>query len=340
MLAGLLWAGSCNAAVVTVGTKLPMPQHEGFGVILDCYSCVLTSPSVPNGASDVSPITGEIIRWHLNKEVAESFSSFRLRVLTRSGEEYVGAGRSAPATPAGTSAVETFPAHLPIQAGQLIGLELENFLSQVLLGSSSGAESVLLEPAIPDGEAAPPATWWNEAWWTPGGIFPFNAEILPTPTITNVSPTEGSPGGGTDVTIAGANFAEVTSVSFGSTEAIYTIDSESEITAAVPAGVAGSAVPVSVVTAAGRAEASTDYTYESSPTVAGDPTGGCLVPRLKEKRLKAVRRMLIRDDCELGHVRVRHRATTRSGRVKKQSPLPGTALPFGGRVEIVLGLAH
>jgi IPT/TIG domain len=57
---------------------------------------------------------------------------------------------------------------------------------------------------------------------------------------------------------SGANFAEVASVSFGSTETTYTIDSESELTATVPAGMGGSSVPVSVVTAAGRAEAASN----------------------------------------------------------------------------------
>lgn len=341
--AALVWAGSCNAEVVTVGTALPMPPREGFGVTLVCNSCVLTSPSVPNGVSDISPVNGMVIRWHLNKSASEAGSSYRLRVLARYGEEYVAAGRSAPVSPAHESAVETFPAHLPIQAGQLIGLELENSQSQVSLGSSTGAESALLEPAIPDGTASTPPTWWDEAGWSTGAIFPFNAEILPTPTITNISPAKGPPVGGNVVAIAGTNFAEVMSVSFGSAEAIYTIDSEAELTATVPAGVEGSSVPVSVVTAAGRAEAAVDYNYEpeSPPTGAGNPApSGCLVPRLKGRRLPAVKRMLRRANCRLGQLRKGHRVTTRSGRVKKQSPAPGTSLPSGGKVVVALRSPH
>jgi hypothetical protein len=338
----LLCAGSCKAEVVTVGTALPMAPHENFGLVLDCDSCVLTSPTVPNGAADVSPVDGVIIRWHLNEAVFENGSSFRLRVLAQHGDEYLGAGRSDPETPASVSTVGTYPANLPIKAGQLIGLELENSESQILVGSSAGAEPVLLEPAIADGEAGTPPTWWGEAWWAKGAIFPFNAEILPTPRITKVGPTNGPPAGGNQVVIGGANFAEVTSVSFGSTEASYTVDSESEVTATVPAGVGGSSVPVSVVTAAGRAEAAAGYAYEAlSPTVSGgSPPSGCLVPRLKKRRLEAVRRMLSRANCRLGHVRMRHRATARSGRVKRQSPPPETVLPSGGEVEVALGFDH
>jgi hypothetical protein len=329
--------------VVKVGTPLPMAPHEGFGITLDCNSCVLTSPNVPDGVSDVSPVDGMIIRWQLNKSVSGNGSSFRLRVLTRHGEEYVGAGRSAPVVTSGSwSTVETFPTHLPIQAGQLIGLELESSESDVDLGSSPGVESVLLEPAILDGQTGTPPSWWGEAGWAKEVIFPFSAEILPTPTLASVSPTKGPPAGGNDVVITGANFAEVTSVSFGLTEASYTIDSESELTAVVPQGAGGSSVPVSVVTAAGRAGAALGYVYEPSPspspTGPGEPAPtGCLVPRLKARRLGAVKQMLSRGDCRLGQVRMRHHVSVRSGRVKRQSPPSGTALPAGAKVEVTLG---
>jgi hypothetical protein len=339
----LIGAGSCNAQVVSIGTTLPMPPHEGFGLILSCNSCVLTSPSVPNGASDVSPVDGAIIRWHLNKAIVEGGSGFRLRVLTRRDDEYVAAGRSASEIPTGISAVETFPAELPIRAGQLIGLELENSQSEIRVGSSPGAEPVLLEPAIADGEAGTPPTWWGEAWWAMGSIFPFNAEILLPPTISNVSPAKVPHSGGNEVSIAGENFALLKSVTFGSTEASYKVNSEAELTAIVPAGVAGTSVPVSVVTAAGRAEATVDYAYEAPPvseSVSEPALSGCVVPRLKQRRLKAVKRMLGRSNCSLGRVKMRHHATTRSGRVKKQSPHPGTALPSGSLVEVTLGLTH
>ncbi|MBS1894903.1 MAG: IPT/TIG domain-containing protein [Actinobacteria bacterium] len=325
---------------MTVGAALPMAPHEGFGLIFSCNTCVITNPIVPNGASDVSPVDGAIIRWHLNKAVPGG--AFRLRVLSRRGPEYVGAGRSAQVTTTSVSAVETFPAHLPIQAGDLIGLELENSQSEFLFGSSLGAEPVLLEPAIADGEPGTPPAWWPEAWWAKGADLPFNAEILLPPRIVSVTPGQGPGGGGNRVTIAGENFAEVTSVGFGSTEAAYTVDSESEITVTAPAGSAGSSVPVSVVTAAGRAEASNGYTYEPSqasvqPNVDIPAPSGCLVPRLKNRRLEVVKRMLSGSNCRLGHVRVRRHAAAGIRRVKRQSPVPGTALPPGGRVEVMVG---
>lgn len=338
MLAALLWAGSSQAKVVTVGATLPMQIQSGF--VLGCNSCVLANMGSANGASDVSPVDGLIIRWHLFSAGSSTpRRGFRLRVLSPQGQQFVGAGRSAAAGPAEWSAVEGFPADLPIRAGQLIGLELEDQGSNIQWGLSPGAAPVLLEPSIADGEAAAPPPWWGErGGWIREAVWPFNAEILPAPEIAGVSPAQGPPAGGSQVAITGEDFARVTSVSFGSTEASYVVNSESQLTATVPAGPAGSSVPVSVVTAAGRAEAPADYVYEPSQTRTGPTPVGCNVPRLKDRRLKGARRMLSRHGCQLGPVKRRHHATVRSGRVKRQSPPPGTALPSGGRVEVTLGL--
>jgi IPT/TIG domain-containing protein/PASTA domain-containing protein len=336
-LAALLWAGNCQAKMVTVGAALPMQVEEG--IILGCRTCVLTDAGAMSGASDVSPVDGVILRWHLYEVDPDFGASYRLRVLSRQGQEYLGAGTSSPVLPLHPSAVEAFPTHLPIKAGQLIGLELQGEQSGVLFGKSSSAEPVLLEPAIADGGVGTPPSWWHEAWWGREAVFPFNAEILPSPVITGIGPIRGPPAGGNEITISGENFAEVTSVSFGSTEATYAVTSESELTATVPPGSAATSVPVSVVTAAGRAEAPASYAYEASPQSGGGPAPSmCVVPRLKDRRLKAVRKMLSREECQLGQVRKRHHATARSGRVKRQTPPPGTALPVGGRVEVTLGL--
>jgi IPT/TIG domain/PASTA domain len=340
MLAALFWAGSCQAKMVTVGATLPMPLEHGF--IFGCESsCVLMNIGPADGASDVSPVEGVILRWHLYAAGGASgiapgyHGHFRLRVLSPQGQEYVGAGRSVPVATNEWESVETFPTDLPIRAGQLIGLELEDEASDVQWGLSPGAQPLIMEPAIADGEAGSAASlrFDSEAVW------PFNAEILPAPLIAGVSSSRGPSAGGNQVDITGENFAEVTSVSFGSTGASYAVASETELTATVPAG-SPSSVPVSVVTAAGRAEAPTGYAYESSQTATASPAPGCLVPRLKGRRLEAVRQMLSRDRCRLGRVRKRHQATVRAGRVKKQSPSPGAALPSGGRVEVTLGLAH
>jgi hypothetical protein len=321
--------------MVTVGPPLPIQVREGINYGCERSSCVLTNTGSMNGASDTSPVDGVILRWTIYHGAPYSF--FRLRVLTRLGAGYIGAGRSASEFSVREGAIETFPTHLPIQAGQLIGLELENENSSVQAGYSPGSGPVFVEPAMADGVVGYPSPWGGSV------VFPFNVEILPTPTIAAIRAGRGPSAGGNQVTITGENFAEVNGVSFGSTGANYTVDSESQITATVPAGSAASSVAVSVATAAGRAEAATVYDYEPLPAAAPAPVPppvpapGCSVPKLQGKRLASVRRLLVRDGCRLGRVQKRQHVTGRSGRVKSQRPLPGAALPSGSRVEVTLG---
>jgi hypothetical protein len=339
VLAALLWADGAEAKMVTVGPPLPLQFQEG--ILYGCdESCVLTNTGTVDGASDVSPIDGVILRWHLYAAIGYGY--FRLRVLSRQGQshEFLGGGRSDQAMSLPEGPVDTFPAHLPIKAGQMIGLELENEGAAIRGAYSPGANPVVLEPATPDGVIATPPPWWSEGAWGSGLVFPFNAEILPVPTVAGVSSTQGPSGGGNQISIGGENFAEVTGVSFGSIGASYNVDSETTITATVPAGSPASSVPVTVTTAAGRSEAPVSYTYESSPASVPPPVPVCRVPKLKGRHLTAVRKMLARNGCQLGRVRKRGHATPHSGRVKKQVPRPETVLPSGGKVEVTLATAR
>ena len=70
--------------------------------------------------------------------------------------------------------------------------------------------------------------------------------VYPLPSITSVSPSAGTSGGGASVTITGNGFTGATRVSFGSAAASFTVNSNTSITATAPAGVAASVVDVSV----------------------------------------------------------------------------------------------
>jgi hypothetical protein len=304
--------------MITVGTPLPIPITEDIWIA--CNGCVLTNPVAAPGRSDVSPVTGVIVRWHLYG--GHRGAAFRLRVLTPLGEAgYLGSGSSDGAIPNTNSQVETFSTRLPIEAGQLIGLELEDQGSGLLFGGSSVATSVFLEPAMRDGSRGVP----NEEWEN-GFVFPFNAEVLPPPSVSNLSPTTASFTEPVEVAISGENFAEVQSVNFGGQSVGFTVNSESRITARLPPGAAPASMPVTVVTAAGTAQASVNYASR-----------GCVVPKLKGRRLVAVRRALSRKGCSLGAVTRRHHATLRSGRVKRQRPRPGAVVGLGAKVRVTLG---
>ncbi|MCJ8055281.1 putative Ig domain-containing protein [Shinella curvata] len=100
-----------------------------------------------------------------------------------------------------------------------------------------------------------------------------------TPTVTSVSPGAGPTGGGTTVVITGTGFSGANAtgaVKFGATNATYTINSDTQITATSPANSAGT-YDITVTTPGGTSatSAADQYTYVSAPTVTSvSPTAG------------------------------------------------------------------
>ncbi len=84
------------------------------------------------------------------------------------------------------------------------------------------------------------------------------------PTITSFTPTSGPVG--TQVTITGTNFVDVTGVTFKNVGAAFTVTSSTTVTATVPAGAMTGRI--SVATLGGTATSSTNFTV----TIAGAPT--------------------------------------------------------------------
>ena len=86
--------------------------------------------------------------------------------------------------------------------------------------------------------------------------------VPPPPVITSVSPARGPTAGNTVVTITGANFESVGSVSFGRTRAPVFVDPDSggELVVVTPAGSAGSA-DVTVATVGGTTVDTGGFTY-------------------------------------------------------------------------------
>lgn len=93
------------------------------------------------------------------------------------------------------------------------------------------------------------------------------------PIVTGISPSAGFEAGGNTVDIAGAGLAEATRVRFGNTQASFTVNSDSSITAAAPSHEAG-ALNVIVENVGGESaiSAADRYTYVAhghAPTLAG-----------------------------------------------------------------------
>ena len=98
---------------------------------------------------------------------------------------------------------------------------------------------------------------------------------MAVPVIVGIDPSRGTRAGGNPVVINGAHFTTpgVVSVAFGGTAAMFTVNSDSRITATAPAGGPGSAT-VMVTNAAGSATTTYTYTTGLSLSPSQGPTGG------------------------------------------------------------------
>lgn len=81
-----------------------------------------------------------------------------------------------------------------------------------------------------------------DVWETIDG--PAGGAATVEPKLTSVAPTTGV--AGASIVLTGTGFTAATGVRFGTTAAVYTIDSDTKITAAVPTGAAGSQ-PIKVI---------------------------------------------------------------------------------------------
>jgi hypothetical protein len=101
---------------------------------------------------------------------------------------------------------------------------------------------------------------------TPGGLATSSANftVVPAPAITSFSPTSG--GVGTAMTITGSGFTGATGVAFnGAAAATYAVQSDTQITASVPAG--ATTGPISVATPGGTATSGASFTVVAAPAI-------------------------------------------------------------------------
>ena len=92
------------------------------------------------------------------------------------------------------------------------------------------------------------------------------------PIVTSISPTSGSTAGGTSVTINGTYFANTSAVLFGTTTAVFTVNSDQQITATSPAG--SGTVDITVATPSGMSAPGVNdrFTYSSGGGFGGTTT--------------------------------------------------------------------
>ncbi len=163
-----LWAApSADAATVTVGSPMTMPAN---GTAVCGAACTWANTALgESGANVTSPISGTIVRWRLAG--GSTGGPFELRVIRPAGGGlYTGFGTSSPAQPVG-SGDQNFTTNLPIQAGDLIGINEPSGSGVPRFTPPTSTESAW-NPALPDGTTAT----------APSGNFPgfeslFNADV-------------------------------------------------------------------------------------------------------------------------------------------------------------------
>jgi hypothetical protein len=167
----LVASAGAQAATLTVGS----PLTATFGGTLASgpsgtwANTVLSEP----GAAPTSPVAGTLVRWRMSGSYS---GTFKLRVLRpTSMGSYIGAGTSSPITASGP-ATQTFPTSLPIQAGDLIGVDI-NSSSHVSVSSVTGSHPVNWNPALADGASRPPD--YTDIY--PNLEVGFNADVEYTP---------------------------------------------------------------------------------------------------------------------------------------------------------------
>jgi hypothetical protein len=174
------WSASAQAATVTVGSPIP-GVGNGFLGNNGSTETVANFALGEAGAHVTSPVTGAIVNWRV---VTLGTGEYAIRVLRPiGGGNYTGAGRSAQTIPTGGD--YTFSASLPIQPGDLVGLDVPDNqgVNGLLVNGSSWSGFI---PAVPEGATAAPNPVTTETDWE----LAFNAVVqYPDPPATTPTPT-------------------------------------------------------------------------------------------------------------------------------------------------------
>jgi len=312
----LLGATAAQASTITVGSVLP----PGFtSKPFEEVQTRLNTALPEKGANLVSPVSGAIVRWRVQ---GAKGGPFYLRVLHPNGTgAYTASGTSGAAIPTDTG-LQTFTANLPVKAGDLIGIDPTNATDEIGVVEVPGASFASIFPRPFEGATVPARDPKN------GVELELSAEVQPTPAITAIAPASGSIAGDTTVKITGTDFTAASAVKFGDTPAAsYAVISETEITATAPETKKAGPVDITVTTVAGTSLTSSSdrFSYQA-----------CIVPKLKDRKLKAAKTRLRNAGCKIGKVTKLDGATGKTGKVTKQSPKPNkTRLP-GTKVNVTL----
>lgn len=263
-------APSAQAATVTLG-QLFLPSGPDT-----CGDATYLQTGVAAGASYVVSAPGVITSWSFQTD-ATTPPGLKFKVgRAANGTSYTIVGEAAAGAQM-PNAVNTYPASIPVQAGDLIGI-YGGEGGDCGMNTSSVADSIAGQ--VGDIPAGSPTAFVSNSM----AKVSVSAQEVLTPGISSLSSSAGPNAGGTTVTITGHDLAGATTVSFGATLARFTLDSDTTITALAPAAVPGT-VDVTVRTGGGQSptSAADRFAYVPRPVVTtvtpgrGSKVGGTTV---------------------------------------------------------------
>jgi hypothetical protein len=182
------------------------------------------------------------------------------------------------------------PAAGPAAGGQVVGIYGANFNSsgaaQVMFGTNAATgvtvvSSTYLYATAPAASVGPTDVQVTTSYGTSATSSADLYTYVAAPTVAGLSTSTGSTDGGTAVTISGTGFTNASAVYFGSTQASFTVNSATSISAVAPSGTPGTVDVTVVATGGSSATGSADqYTWvATAPSVTGiipsvGPTAG------------------------------------------------------------------
>lgn len=166
--------------------------------------------------------------------------------------------------------VDVLPNSGPLSGGNTVTISGYNLstATSVNFGANSATPTVINDGTLSVTVPAGSSTGSIEVTViTTGGVSAGQDYIyVDAPTLDSLSPSSGSTGGGTSVTLTGTNLLSATSVTFDGVPAPFGIINSTTIAAIAPPGSAG-AVDVVITTSGGSATAVGAFTYISGPGI-------------------------------------------------------------------------
>jgi hypothetical protein len=194
MLATAVASSGSAPQVTTLGGTSGTPDMSGCfasttpGAASNCTFLPFASVGTPGLRV---PYNGTVTAFSINSGSAGG--NVRLRILRPAGNgQYAAVGSSATETL--TTDGNTFATSLPVQAGDLIGLD-NNSSALIFDGTASAPLTAYFEPGLPDGQTAAPTGFQSGMRL----LLSATVQATPAPTTSSTSTTTPPPAGGSQV---------------------------------------------------------------------------------------------------------------------------------------------